>query len=133
MCTTTTTTTTHPLATFEQARVYFAVKLQETTSSSRDRFVSALSIVDEIGEQIFFHRPWLPPADLTYRIDSRSDDLAPYSGVYELLCDLAYHGGQGIWWSEVVNGLGKSDEDGRDAELVVGEVLDDVGIESEDT
>ena len=48
------------------------------------------------------------------------------------LCrELLDDGGQGVWGREVVYTLGKGDEDGGDAQLVVGEVFEDVGVKGE--
>ena len=49
----------------------------------------------------------------------------------ELLCDLPYNRRQRVRGRELVHGLRERDEDGGDAELMVGEVFHDVCVESE--
>ena len=49
----------------------------------------------------------------------------------ELLCDLPYNRRQRVRGRKLVHGLRERDEDGGDAELMVCEVLHDVGVEAE--
>lgn len=43
------------------------------------------------------------------------------------------NGGQHVWWRKVVYALCECDEDGRDAQLVICKVFEDVGVERENT
>lgn len=48
------------------------------------------------------------------------------------MSDLANNRSEDVWRSQVVYGLSEADEDGSDAELVIGEVLRDVRVKGKD-
>lgn len=122
---------TYPFSTLEHPGIDIAIKLQEPSRSCGHSLVPAFSVLDKIPQQVFLHRPGLSAADFPDGIDTGSDDLASYTRVHKLPCQLMNDGGDDVGRGEVVHRLRECDEDGRHAELVIREVLDDVRIESE--
>jgi hypothetical protein len=104
--------------------------LQDTPRRGNDTLVFTLSVLDQITEQVFLHTPGLSPTNLSNSIDTSSNDLGSDSGVNKLLGQFPDDGRQNIRWCKLVDGLSERDEDKRDLELMVGEVFDDVGVES---
>jgi hypothetical protein len=75
----------------------------------------------------------LPAAHLANGVDTSGDNLGADTGVDELLCKLADYRCKNIGRGELVDRLSESNQDKCNLELVVGEVLDNVRVESKNT
>lgn len=123
---------THSLSSLEQSRVDLPEQLQQTTGSGDDPLVLTLTVFNQVSQQVLLHAPRLPTADLPNGVDTGGDDLGTDSRVDKLSRDLADDGREHVGRRELVHRLGERDEDERDEQLVVREVLDDVRVEAED-
>lgn len=121
----------NPFAPLQHPRVDLSIKLQDPPRSGGDRLVSALLVLDQVPEEIFLHSPWLPSTHFSDGIDPRSNDFTPNTRMNELSREFLDDGGQSIWRGEVVYALCECDEDGGDAQLMIREVFEDVGVEGE--
>lgn len=122
----------NPLTALQHAWVDFSIELQDPAGSGSDSLVPALSVLDQVSEEIFLHGPRLPSTHFSDGVDSCSNDFTPNARMDKLLREFLDNGGEGIRRGEVVYTLCKRDEDSGDAELMVCEILENVGVERED-
>lgn len=121
----------NPLATLQHPGVDLSIELQEPARSSGNSLVPALSVLDQVAEEIFLHCPGLSPTHFSNGIDPGGNDFTADARMDKLCGEFLDDGGEGVWWSEVVHALCKRNEDGGYAELMIGEVFEDVGIKWE--
>ena len=120
----------HPLAPLEHPWIHLAEQLQQPPCRRRDRLVPTLPILDQVAQEVLLHCPRLSSAHFSDRVQTRCDDLAAHTRMYELLRELPHDRRQRIGRGVLVRGLREGDEDGRNAELMVREVFNDVCVEA---
>ena len=124
---------TYAFPPLEQSRVDLSEQLQQSSSSSCNSLVFTLAIFDQVAQKLLLHTPRLPAADLANSVDTGSNDFSSNTRVHEFLGELADDGRKYIGRCQLVNRLRKRDKDQRHTDLMVGEVFDDVTVETKNT
>ena len=89
---------THSLTPLQKPRINLPVKLQQASRSDHDTLILAFAVLDQVTQQLgatvlLTKAPRLPLTYLSYRIDTRRDNLTPDARVHKFLRDLSDGGG----------------------------------------